>query len=232
MNGLGGVFSTFLMPCMNRSSVPGSSTNLSLFFGVFVMSNPTKPTHLPYQAAVKTSESPHYEAIGRLLLEYARTEALLHLVFNHVSGLGPDLGGALFGGARLPDIVAGTKASLKYRKRSQGSTTDIESCMAQLQVIANERAKLAHRFVRIPDGESHIETTNVFTSKSFAGISNDKFTIEDLRLMTEDCYRAGVRLAQYSNLSASRKRSALAPYFYEPWRYTPHAPKSRRKKNA
>ena len=165
-----------------------------------------------------------YEVIGRLVVEYARAEAYVHLLTCRV--LGNDaIGLIVFNGMRLGDLADRIRGMLRAQKARKDDYADIDSCLTQLTEIGKVRQKLAHRFVEM--GPDEISTHNLYTAKTVEGQEIDVFKPFELNAMIADCQRIRARILRHTDGEARRRERhdpSWLPVLFEPWRYKPPRP--------
>jgi len=184
-------------------------------------------TAIGYEATIDADYGPHFEAIGRLVVEFARADAYVHLLAERVSGLGTTKGMVVFHGMRLPDLVDRIRGLLRLSNFDQASIADLESCLAQLDVISKQRHKLAHRFV--DTHQEGVSAHSLYTSKTLGSGEVDLFTPAELKAMAEDCYKIRVRIYRHTDGEGRRKTRSLDKYLFEPWLYKPPRSKAHNK---
>ena len=171
-----------------------------------------------------------YEIIGRLVVEYARAEAYVHLLACRV--LENDaVGLVVFDGMRLGDLADRIRGMLRVKKADEGDYADINSCLTQLNLIGKVRQKVAHRFVEL--GSQSFRTHNLYTAKTVAGQEIDEFEPSQLNAMIADCQRIRRRILRHTDGEARRRENPKhdaydpnwLPTLFEPWRYIPQQPK-------
>jgi hypothetical protein len=52
-----------------------------------------------------SSDTPHYEAVGRFVTSYANAESAVHLLARQLSGMSDEKARIVFGGMRLADLI-------------------------------------------------------------------------------------------------------------------------------
>jgi hypothetical protein len=160
--------------------------------------------------------------IGRLITEFARAEAYVHLLTCRRSGLGDVKARPVFSGMRLGDLAERLRGIIRLGEQEEGEYDDIDACLTQLDIIGKQRHKIAHRFTEIY--ESKIVTNNIYTSKSFDEYQSDVFTPEELGNMISDCRRIRRRILRHTDGEARRRERydpTFLPMLFEPWRYKP-----------
>jgi hypothetical protein len=169
-----------------------------------------------------------YAVVGRLVVEYARAEAYVHLLACRV--LGDDaVGLVVFNTMRLGDLTDRIRWILRAKKFSDEDYTDINSCLTQLAQIGKVRQKLAHRFVEL--GDQSIQTHNLYTAKTVEGREIDEFEPFWLNAMIADCQRIRRRIQRHTDGEAKRRErydSGWLETLFAPWRYTPPEPNPQR----
>jgi hypothetical protein len=137
-----------------------------------------------------------YEVVGRLVVEYARAEAYVHLLACRV--LENDaIGSIVFNGMRLGDLADRIRGMLRVQKADKDDYADIDSCLTQLTEIGKVRQKLAHRFVDM--GPDSITTHNLYTAKTTEGQEIDEFEPYLLNAMIADCQRIRRRILRHTD---------------------------------
>jgi hypothetical protein len=166
-------------------------------------------------------ETPYYAAFGRFIIAYANVETMVHQVARKLSGLSDEKARVIFGGMRMSDVTIRIRALLKISKRSDRSRNDIESCLAQFDIIGTERDKMVHRYTILE--KDSLRISNMMTSKSILSYEQDNFTIPTLQALRRDCMAISLRLAPLvvSNpvrtvLDRQIQKDVRAPWQYKP----------------
>jgi hypothetical protein len=168
------------------------------------------------------TEGVYFEAIGRLVVEFARAEAFVHYLANWQSGLGTEKGMAIFAGMRLPDLIQAIRACMRLNKMESKASNDLDACFTQLDVIGKVRHKLAHRYVEIAsEFGPQISVHTLYTAKSLVSADVEEFTLQDMAAMTEDCFCIRIRILRHTDAEARRKTRTLEERIFQPWRYKP-----------
>lgn len=166
------------------------------------------------------------EIIGRLVVEYARAEAYVHLLAGRVLG-NDTVGSVVFDGMRLVDLTKRIRGMLRANDAADHDYADIDACLVQLAEIGKIRQKLAHRFVEL--GSDLIRTHNLYTAKTVEGQEIDEIDPLHVKAMISDCQRIRRRILRHTDGEVRRREnprhdaydpSWLAALF-EPWRYLP-----------
>jgi hypothetical protein len=171
-----------------------------------------------------------FAIIGRLIVEFARAEAYVHLLTCRRSGLGDVKARPVFSGMRLGDLSERLRGIIRLGEEEKGEYVDIDACLTQLDTIGKQRHKIAHRYVEI--GGDNISTSNLYTSKVFEVHEDDEFTTDDLEKMIADCRRIRRRILRHTDGEARRRERRdpnFLPALFAPWQYKPPQPRRRRK---
>jgi hypothetical protein len=163
-----------------------------------------------------------YGVVGRLVTEFARAEAYVHLLASTLLKNG-HLGSIIFSGMRLGDLIERIRGMLRVQEAVQEEYSDIDACLTQLDLIGKVRHKLAHRFV-VMMGLDKIEVHNAYTAKVPEGREFESFHPDQLKDMISDCIRIGRRIARHTDGEARRRERHdpnWLPQLFAPWRYKP-----------
>jgi hypothetical protein len=161
-----------------------------------------------------------FAVVGRLIVEFARAEAYVHLLTCRRSGLGDIAARPIFSGMRLGDLSERLRETIRLKEQEEGEYTDIDSCLTQLDVIGKQRHKIAHRYVEL--GTGTVRTSNLYTSKKFYVHEDDEFTLEDIEKMIDDCLRIRRRILRHTDGEARRRERydpSFLPALFAPWQY-------------
>jgi len=120
-----------------------------------------------------------------MIAAYASAEAGVHFLARYLSGLPDAKARAIFGRMRLPDLIELIRQMMRVDEKTDDVYQEVDACLVQLNVIANERNKLVHRMVEYAG--SHFKVSNALTAKSLAAIEADAFSYRDLENMNIDC---------------------------------------------
>jgi hypothetical protein len=131
------------------------------------------------------SEPGYFAELGRMIAAYASAEAGVHFLARYLSGLPDAKARAIFGRMRLPDLIELIRQMMRVDEKTDDVYQEVDACLVQLNVIANERNKLVHRMVEYAG--SHFKVSNALTAKSLAAIEADAFSYRDLENMNIDC---------------------------------------------
>src|ERR1035437_8868002 len=92
-----------------------------------------------------SNDTPHFEAVGRFISSFASAEAAAHALARKLSGLSDKKARIIFGGMRLGDITDRIRGMMLADAIAENTYADIDSCLTQLNCIADQRHKLVHR---------------------------------------------------------------------------------------
>jgi hypothetical protein len=162
-------------------------------------------------------DAPCFEAIGRLVVEFARAEAFVHHLANTVSGLRTEKGMAVFSGVRLPDLILAVRACMRLNNMDSNAFDDLDACLTQLGVIGKARHKLAHRFVVTSNAQISAHTS--YTARSIGSAETEVFTLDDVAAMTEDCFCIKARIYRHTDGEGRRNTRGLEGRIFQSWRY-------------
>jgi len=126
---------------------------------------------------------------------------------------------AVFGGMRLSDLTERIRQMMRIDKRQDGIYQEVDACLVQLSVIADQRHKLVHRMVEYAG--SHLSVSNALTAKSLAAIEADVFSERDLRNMQIDCGSIFLRLLRVIAPDIHVEDGEVDALVRAPWRYKP-----------
>jgi len=151
-----------------------------------------------------------------MIAAYARAEAGVHFLARYLSGLPDAKARAIFGRMRLPDLIELIRQMMRVDEKPDDVYQEVDACLVQLNVVANERNKLVHRMVDYAG--SHLSVSNSFTAKSLTAIEMDVFSHEDLKNMNIDCQTIFLRLLWVIAPETNRDTELVAAV-RGPWRY-------------
>jgi hypothetical protein len=172
-----------------------------------------------FQIPPTDSASSYFESLGRFIAAYAVAEAAVHELARSLSKLPEAKARVIFAGMRLSDLADRIRAMQRIDS-NEGETLEVESCLVQLDAIADMRNKLVHRYVSYQFGQ--LVVSNMFTAKSREGIQHEFLTRPDLDNMAADCRRIFVRLV---NLADGKKHPPEEEAVLRlPWQYKPAQP--------
>jgi hypothetical protein len=164
----------------------------------------------------KNADEKHYAELGRFVTAYAAAEAAVHMLARRLSGMSDDIARIAFGGTRLEDVIARVRGMMRIQKLNAATVEEVETCLAQLKLIADRRHRIVHRSSTFFDNA--IVVTNVLTAKSLPA-EVDKFKWEELSAMYGDCLAIYLRLGQV--VRKEERELEHAGIVYSPWRYKP-----------
>jgi hypothetical protein len=162
------------------------------------------------------SEPGYFAELGRMITAYARAEAGVHFLARHLSGMPDAKARAIFGRMRLPDLIELIRQMMRVDEKADDVYQEVDACLVQLNVIADERNKLVHRMVDYAG--SHLSVSNAPTAKSVTAIESDVFSHGDLQNMNLDCQVIFLRLAWVIAPQTDQDTEFVAAV-RGPWRY-------------
>jgi|SRR5665811_17777 len=162
----------------------------------------------------------HYTAVGKFVTEYANAESAVHAVARSLSGLSDDKARIIFGGMRIGDIMDRVRSMMRLDGTDNQTYCDVDSCLSQLNAIADRRHRLVHRSSMFFDGK--LLVSNVMTAKSRASAESEPFDIPEMEAMEWDCRVIYLRLMHVSNPEAFKAQFAeIIQEMHQAWRYKP-----------
>jgi hypothetical protein len=164
------------------------------------------------------SEPGYFAELGRMIAAYASAEAGVHFLARYLSGLRDAKARAIFGRMRLPDLIELVRQMMRVDEKPDDVYQEVDTCLVQLNIIANERNKLVHRMVDYAG--SHLSVSNPLTAKSLTAIEMDVFSHDDLQNMKIDCQAIFLRLLWVIAPQTNRDTELVAAV-RGPWRYKP-----------
>jgi len=170
------------------------------------------------------SDTSHYEAVGRFITGFAGAESSVHLMARKLSGMSDPKARIILGGMKLSQLMTVVRQMLKLDPPSEDISSDIESCLAQLNLISKNRHKLAHRSTIFFDG--NLLVSNWSTAKSLGSWEHQVFDVPELCAMHSDCLRICWRLHRIAMPESECETVTLMGFLSEPWRYAPLVGKS------
>jgi hypothetical protein len=124
------------------------------------------------------SEPGYFAELGRMITAYAEAEAGVHFLARHFSGLPDAKARAIFGGMRLSDLTERIRQMMRIDETTGNIYREVDDCLVQLVVIADQRHKLVHRMVDYTG--TSLSVSNPLTTKSLAAVERDVFSHSDL----------------------------------------------------
>jgi hypothetical protein len=131
------------------------------------------------------SEPGYFAELGRMITAYARAEAGVLLLARNLSGMPDAKARAIFGRMRLHDLIELIRQMMRVDEKADDVCKEVDACLVQLKLIADERNKLVHQMVDYAG--SHLSVSNLLTAKSVTAIKIDVFSHGDLQNMNIDC---------------------------------------------
>lgn len=182
------------------------------------MANPSEYERL--MTEIESDTIPNYALIGRLITEFARAEAYIHLLATRMAGMEQDRASLIFSGMRMSDVATIIRSMALYDSLEKEEFSDIDACLVQLELVGRERNKLAHRFVSI--SADKIEASNHYTAKTPEHVLSDEYTADMMQNMISDCIRIRERIWRHTDGEGRRNKSAeRMAYLFGPWRHVP-----------
>jgi hypothetical protein len=166
------------------------------------------------------SDTSHFEAVGRFVTSFAGAEGSVHVLARKLSGLSDSKARIVFGGMRLSDLAEIVRHIIREDNMAEEISAEVESCLAQLALIARKRHSLVHRSTTFFDGKLFV--TNLSTSKSLASSESEIFDVPELSDMQSDCVRINLRLHRIAMPEAFQGKSDKQFFnglLKESWRY-------------
>jgi hypothetical protein len=170
---------------------------------------------------------PYFEAIGRLIVEYAAAESALHILARKLSGLSDAKARAIFAGMRLSDLTDRIRHMMRLDNIPDDWFADIDGCLVQLDKIATKRHNLVHRQVNYRSGA--VLVSNWLTAKSVSTAEEDSLDMAALEAMKIDCIVISLRLNFLADPELAASNADIRRLLHLPWRYTPPQPKKKTK---
>jgi hypothetical protein len=161
-----------------------------------------------------------------MITAYGGAEAGVHFLARYLSGLPDAKARAIFGGMRLPDLIDRIRQMMRIDKRPDDVYQEVDACLVQLDVIADQRNKLVHRMVDYAG--SHLNVSNPLTAKSLAAIEVDVFSDRDLINIEIDCGVIFLRFLRVISPELPYESPEVEGVVRGPWRYKPRGKKQRR----
>jgi hypothetical protein len=165
------------------------------------------------------NEEECFAALGKFIASYASAEHSVHTVARRLSRLTDAKARIIFGGMRLGDLTERIRGLLRATKASDKKYNEIDACLIQLDLIADQRNKLVHRWVHYFDGQ--ILASNAGTAKVVSSTETTFFKIGDFSDMEGDCIAISYRLM---HVGTKKLNPATMKWARWPWRYKPAPP--------
>lgn len=166
------------------------------------------------------TEAEIYEAIGRLVTQYAMAEAALHVAAWKISGLSEERGRLIYSGMRTADIVKRVRGMFEANRNEQSIRDDFEACYTQLNVIGTARDHLVHRAVNYEEGK--LKVSNEVTARVINKAESHVYSWDDLFNMRGDCLSISYRFLCLlldippETEGARQLQRARGPWLYKP----------------
>lgn len=172
-----------------------------------------------YFAEMQAEDTPYFSALGRFVSAYAQAEAGVHAVARHLSGMKITYAAVIFGQMTLPQLTSCIRLFLEVPSQEHGTGIpavarhlDIESCLAQINIIALERHKVVHRPASWAGDV--LTFSNILTAKKT--FEQTSFGISDLNKMRIDCIAIYLRL--FWVVHPDQRDAGLLEFVHAPWR--------------
>jgi hypothetical protein len=176
-------------------------------------------TFAPFSTLNPQRSSPNEEecfaAFGKFIASYASAEHSVHTVARRLSRLTDAKARIIFGGMRLGDLAERVRGLLRATNASNKKYNEVDACLIQLDLIAEQRNKLVHRWVHYFDGQ--ILASNVVIAKVLDSSETVFFKIKDFTDMDDDCLAINYRLMHLGE----KPKPATMKWARWPWRYKP-----------
>jgi hypothetical protein len=175
-----------------------------------------------------SNDTPHFEAVGRFISSFASAEAAAHALARKLSGLTDKKARVIFGGMRLGDITDRMRGMMLADVVAEKIYTDINSCLTQLNFIADQRHKLVHRSAMY--FANKLIVSNLMTAKSVENAELNVFSTTDLSAMDSDCFIIYLRLHRHADDDLVQVNEVAIQHLLTlPWQYKHEKPKSQNK---
>lgn len=187
--------------------------------------NLSPPTPIPEK------NSAHFESLGRFIVAYANAEGAVHMLARRLSNLDDEKARAIFSGMRLSDLTDRIRHMMRLDKVDQETSAEVDTCLVQLDLIAQRRHKIVHRSVSIGD-DGAVQVSNWSTSKSLSTQERDVFKLTDIENMRMDCLTIFVRLGATKSapsLVDALMSKGILTELRGPWHYKPAQPAPQKK---
>jgi hypothetical protein len=173
--------------------------------------------------SIPPEDEPYFAALGKFIASYAMAEHGIHLLARALTRLSDAKARIIFSGMRLGDLTDRIRGLLRASKASEKRCREVDACLVQLGLIADQRNKIVHRFISYSAGA--IVVTNFVIAKSTMALEFDRFSISDFGNMESDCVAISLRIGVVAD---ARHRKSAKPDLIKwaglPWRYKPRRP--------
>jgi hypothetical protein len=162
-----------------------------------------------------------FAALGKFVASYASAENAVHMLARKLLRTTDAKARIVFGGMRLADLTDRIRGLLRVTKAAKRKYEEIDACLTQLNLIADQRNKVVHRWSTY---QNHaIWITNAPNSKDAATSETEAFSKLDFDHMETDCVAIMYRLVKVGkkDKNLATKRWARSPWRYKPARLNP-----------
>lgn len=195
------------------------------------MAQTLRSTDLDSTLAAADKDAPFYHSLGKFICKYAIAESNIHYLFRHVSKIPDKTARAVIGGSTLFQVINLITRLLPAEEDRNDEQKEISCLLSHLQTISDFRNGLIHRGGETL--EAGIESTNIFTAKSYESVEILVFPLGNLKDAIEDIEYITMRI--YLILSPKAFAEAPADFIaglFAPWRYKsvqPNRPHQRKR---
>jgi hypothetical protein len=170
---------------------------------------------------------PYWTALGRFIHEFARVEYLLQVLLRTLTGLSPEISGAIFADFRVASAKDAINRILIATDQSEAHDR-LAPALDQMSTISGVRNKAVH-LVASHDGQDALLVSNARLGVSPDRLREFRISPLDLEAMSLDLFRIGIQISLEirPDLRASHPEN-WGEITLQPWLYKPQQQSTRR----
>lgn len=172
-------------------------------------------------SAVSDPRTPMWRAIGLLISNYAKVEILLHIYARRLIGLDEQQSRILLSNLKAHEVTKCIKELLPLSSASTDDIKEFEVLSSQIKDITDARHLIVHNGVTFNSG-NEVFTHKKFVSKTTSSYQEDRFSLEQLHAMVDDCGCIATRLTALTDPSIWSfvgEAEEFKAFVFSPWRY-------------
>ncbi len=185
-------------------------------------------TKHPHEVWRNSPDPTHYELLGLAIIEYGHLEAALCLLFQHFTGVGPEISYAISGHLRGRHLTAILRSVIPVSSRSEDEKSEALWILEQLPALGENRDRYVHaEWMSGPRGAG--------TGKLFSGKRPPHYSTPVAQVTAAELKKFAGALAdltwrcQYLSMAPEERAKIQPSIAPRPW---PQQPKARASKPA
>lgn len=169
-------------------------------------------------------------ALGQFIDQFAKNEAMVHLLLQTLCKVRPKIAAAVFSGARIDGAMSFIKRIMEVENPGKAKREEIDDLLPRLREIAALRNDIVHYGSRVY-GDQRI-VTNEFLAHTDTRVRKIQVSPQMLRDATYDLNKINIHLV--FNVLRGPRTPGTEPFLTilnSPWRYKPPKQAQRHRKN-